>query len=172
MQNPTQSQVLKRDLQDAYLGGLMDTATGNLSLQNWIMRCGLFRIWNWEWRRCDRETGCLENSYGETRDVQKLKGQTGHTIYTRFQPQSTMRKQCSQSSGRSTDENMTTLWMIWTWVCLFGACFWIPLFAQQFILDKTMMRIHVASRIIFGTVWDSYSMKLVNRSVNKKKSLV
>ena len=38
----------------------------------------------------------------------------------------------------SADENMTTLWMIWTWRWLFGAYFWMPLFEQQFILDKTM----------------------------------
>ena len=67
---------------------------------------------------------------------------------------------------------MTTLWMIWTCIWPFGAYFWIPLFEQQFIMHKTTRRIYDAWRIIFGTVWDRYSMKLENWSVNKKKSLV
>ena len=45
-------------LQDAYFGGLMDTATVKL-----IAAKEDFRIWNWEWRRCHKETGCLQNSY-------------------------------------------------------------------------------------------------------------
>ena len=64
------------------------------------------------------------------------------------------------------------LWMIWTWIWLFWAHFWIPLFKQQFILDKTMRRIDDTWTITFGLVWDSSSMKLENWSVNKKKSLV
>ena len=44
------------------------------------------------------------------REVQKLKRQNGHTTYTCLQPQF-KRKQSSRSSGGSTDENMTTLWM-------------------------------------------------------------
>ena len=50
----------------------------------------------------------------KAREVQKLRGQKGHTIYTCLQPQFITRKQYSRSSGKSTDENMTTLWMIWT----------------------------------------------------------
>ena len=65
-----------------------------------------------------------------------------------------------------------TLWMIWTWILLFGAYFWMPLFKQQFILDKTMRRIYDTWRIIFGTVWNGYSMKLENWSVIKMKSQV
>ena len=43
----------------------------------------------------------------------------------------------------STDEDMTTLWMIWTCIFLFGACFEKPLIEQQFILDKTTKRIYI-----------------------------
>ena len=68
---------------------------------------------------------------------------------------------------RSTDENTMTLWMIWMWIWLFGAYFWMPLFEQQFILDKIMRWIYDAWRIIFGTVQDSYSAKLENWSVIK-----
>ena len=46
------------------------------------------------------------------REVQKLKRYNGHTICTCLQPQFTIRKQSARSSGRSTDENTTTLWMI------------------------------------------------------------
>ena len=107
------------------------------------------------------------------REVHQLKRWNGHTLHTCLQPQCTIRKQSSPSSGRSTDENMTTLWMFfWTWMWLFGAYFWMPLFEQQFILNKTMRRIYDTWRIIFGKVWDSYSAKLENGSVDKKKSLV
>ena len=61
----------------------------------------------------------------------KLWGQTGHTMYTCLQPQFITWKQSSGSSGGSTDENMTTLWMIWTWTWLFGAYFWIRLFEHD-----------------------------------------
>ena len=87
--------------------------------------------------------------------VQNLKWENGHTIYTCIQPQITIRKRSSRSSGESTDENMTTLGMIRTWICLLGAYFWMPLFKQQFILNKTMRRIYDTWRIIIGTVRDS-----------------
>ena len=64
------------------------------------------------------------------------------------------------------------LWMTWTWTWLLEAYFWIPLFKQQFILDKTVSRIYDSWRNTFGTVWDRYSMKMENWSVNKMKSLV
>ena len=109
-------------LQDAYLGGLMDTATGKLVATEESGDVDLSESETWEsWRRCDSETRCLQNSYGETsmhpvnqttREVQKLKGQNGHTIYSCLQPQSTIREQYSRSSGGSTDENTTTSWMI------------------------------------------------------------
>ena len=47
------------------------------------------------------------------REFQKLKEKHDHTIFSCLQPQFTIRKQFSRSSGKSTDENMTTLWMIW-----------------------------------------------------------
>ena len=51
-----------------------------------------------------------------TTEVQKLKGQSGHTIDTCLQSQSTMRKQSSRSSGGSTDEKPQTTWRTWkTW---------------------------------------------------------
>ena len=39
--------------------------------------------------------------------------------------------------GREHDD----LWMIWMWKWLFGAYFWMPLFEQQFILDKTVRQL-------------------------------
>ena len=90
------------------------------------------------------------------------------TIYTWLQPQFIIRKQYCRWSGRSTDENAMTQWMIWTWTWFLGAYFWMPLFEQQFILDKTMRWVYNTWRIIFGTVWESYSAKLENWSVNKK----
>ena len=104
-------------LQDAYLGGLMGTATGSLSIQKrnqgtWIvpnLKLGVKKIW-------PTRISSHNSSYG------------------------------SSLLGRqvdSTDENMTTLWMIWTWRWLLGACFWMPLFEQQFILDKTMKRMKI-----------------------------
>ena len=74
-----------------------------------------------------------------TREVQKLKEMNGHTIYTYLQPQFTMRKQSSRSSGGSTDDNIKTLWMIWTWIWLFGKYFWMLLFDQQFILGVGLL---------------------------------
>ena len=43
-----------------------------------IRGCGSFRIWNWEWRRCNRETGFLWNRCGETLRTQStsLPGKT------------------------------------------------------------------------------------------------
>ena len=32
---------------------------GTCRYQRGIRRCGSFRIWNWEWRNCERETGCF-----------------------------------------------------------------------------------------------------------------
>ena len=102
--------------------------------------------------------------------VKHAKTDSNHAHQSRSDqyPQFTIRKLSSRSPGRSTDENMTILWMIWTWIWLFGAYFWMPLFERQFILDKTMRRIYDTWRIIFGTVWDSYSMKVENWSVNKR----
>ena len=37
-----------------------------------IRGSGPFRIWNWEWRRCNMETGCLWNSNGETQCTQSI----------------------------------------------------------------------------------------------------
>ena len=53
-------------------------------------------------------------------EVQQLKGQNGHTIYACHQPQCITWRQSSRSSGGSTDDNMTTLWVIWIWIWLFG----------------------------------------------------
>ena len=118
----------------------------------------------------NEETLCIQQSRppGKSKSCKK----NGHTIYTCLQPQFTIRKQSSRSSGRSADENMTTQWTIRTWMWLFGAYFRIPLFRQQFILDKTMGRIYDSWKIIFGIVWDSYSVKMKNWSVNQQRSLV
>ena len=82
-----------------------------------IRRCGPFRIWNWEWRRCDKENrlfikqprGHPMHPVNQTaREVQKLFSYNAHTIYTCLQSQFIIRKQYSRSSGRSTDENTMT----------------------------------------------------------------
>ena len=70
------------------------------------------------------------------REAQKLKGQNGHTMLKCLQPQFITKKKCSRSLRGCTDENMTNLWMIWTWIWLFRAYFWIPVFEQQFILGQ------------------------------------
>ena len=103
-------------LQDAYLGRLMDTATGKAVATK--RESGDVDL-------SESETGSEEFVTGKpiayktvavnpmhpvnqtTREVQKLKGQSGHSIYTCLQSQSTMRKQSSRSSRESTDENMT-----------------------------------------------------------------
>ena len=76
-----------------------------------IRGCGHFRIWDLEFSRrgSDGETHCLSKQRRRnpmhpvnqtTREVQKLKEKNGHTIYTWVQPQFTMRKQSSRSSGK------------------------------------------------------------------------
>ena len=77
------------------------------------------------------------------RKVQQLKRQNDHTICACFQPQLIIWNQYSRSPGGSTDENTMTLWMIWTVNMPVWAYFWILLFKQQFILDKTMRRISI-----------------------------
>ena len=151
-------------LKDAYFGWLIDKATVKTCRNKRGTReCGPFRIWSWEWRRCDMETVCFSiqlrgnpmHPVNQTaREVQKLKRQNGHTIYACHQPQFITWKPSSQSSGACTDENMKTLWMMWTWIWPFGAYFWILLFEQQFIFDS-----------VTSWYWKSWS-------VNKKKSLV
>ena len=57
-QNPTASSSHAR-LKDAYVGGLNGHShRETCHYEGWIRRCGPFRVWNWEWRRCDKETGC------------------------------------------------------------------------------------------------------------------
>ena len=58
-------------LQDAYLGWVDRQSHRETCRNKWgTRRCGPFWIWNWEWRKCDRETGCLKNSSGETQCIQ------------------------------------------------------------------------------------------------------
>ena len=144
--------------EDAHLGGLMDTATeklvatkeesGDVAFPNLKLgdRLLIEQLRGNPLQQVNQTTG----------EVQKLKGQHGHKIYTRLRPQFITRKQSSRSPGKSTDEKRTTLWMVWTWIWLCGAYVWIPLFEQQFILDKTMRRIYDSWKIIFleqcGTV--------------------
>ena len=150
IQNPTQRRVLKRD-------------------------CKMHTLAFW-WRQPRGKPVATKEESGDvtgTRVAFKKATEKRHTIYTCLQPQFTIRKQSSRSSGENLrTKNMTTLWTIWAWTWLFGAYFWMPLFEQQFILDKTVRRVYDTCWIIFGTVWDCHSMKLQNWSVNKKKSLV
>ena len=180
-QNPTQRRVLKRDCKMHTFSGWWTQPPRNLSLQKrnqekWTfpnLKLGVKKIWQGNRLLIKQLRGNPVHSANQTaREVQKLKGQNGHTINTCLQPQSTVRKQFSRSSGGSADENMTTLRTIWTWLWLHGATFGIPLFEQQFIMDKTTTKICDTWRIIFGEVGDCCSMKLENWSVNEKESLV
>ena len=56
--NPTQRRVLKRDWK-------IHSHRENLSQQKRNQECGSSRIWIWEWRRCDRETGCFKTAAGK-----------------------------------------------------------------------------------------------------------
>ena len=170
-------------LQDAYLAGWCAQQRWNLSQQKrsqgmWTfpnLKPGVFMMKKW---RSDRLLikqlwwNPMHPINQTTREVQKLKEWNGHATYTCLQPQFITWKQFSRCSGKSTNEDQMILWMTWTWTWICGACFWIPFFKQQFILDKTMRRIYDSWRITFGIVWDSYSMELENWSVNKQVSLV
>ena len=124
-------------LQDAQLGGLMDTATEKLvATKEESGDVDLFRIWNLEssWRGSDEETCCFQHSYGKPYVSSKSDCEGGpkaervewsHNLHV-SQPQSTIRKQYSRSSGGSTDENMTTLRMIWTCIWLFKGIYLNP----------------------------------------------
>ena len=87
-----------------------------------------------------------------SREVQKLRRQNGHTIYACLQQQFITWRHSSRSSGGSMDENMTTLWKIWTWIWLLGAFFWIVLFEQQFILGNTMTNVHYVKNHLWNSV--------------------
>ena len=113
----------------------------------------------------ESETGSEEDVTGE---VQKLNAQTGHTIYACLQPQFITRKQYSRSSGRihgrehedptnELDVNMAI-----------GAYFWMPLFDQLSSWTRPWREFTLREEN-FGTVWDCYSVKLENWSVNKKE---
>ena len=129
-------------LEDAYLGGLMDTAMEKLVATKdesgmWtfpILKPGDFKK-RQSWRdpmlvkrlgknpmypvnQTIREVEKLKGYNGTVNETprkdQKLERKNGHTTYTCLQPHFTIRKQSFRSSGESTDENMTTLSMIWT----------------------------------------------------------
>ena len=104
------------------------------------------------------------------KEVQKLKGQNGHPSNACLQPQFITRRHFSRSSGRSTEKNMTSLWMIWMWIWLFGAYFGTQLFEQQFILDKTTRWIYITWRTILGTVWENSSMK-TGKLISEQKEI-
>ena len=109
-------------LKDAYLGGLVDTATGKPAATK--EESGDVDL-------SESETGSEEDVTGKPVACKTAAGkpyapsksdcqggpqrQNGHTIYKCLQPQFIIRKQYSRSSGGSTDENTMTLW-IW----LFG----------------------------------------------------
>ena len=186
IQSPTQRRVLKRDCKMHTLAGWWTQPRRNLSLQKrnqgmWTfpnLEPGVFKK-RQSWGD-PLATGNPRDPVNQTaREDQKLKEKNGHTILKCLQPQVIIRKQYSRSSGRSTDENTMTLWMICTGTWLFwgislNATLRAALHLGQdyFILDKTMRWIYDTWRIIFGTVWDSYSAKLEDWSVIKKKSLV
>ena len=58
-ENPTQRRVLKRDCKMHTWRVNKHSHRETCRYKGGIRGCGPFRIWNWEWRRCDRETGVL-----------------------------------------------------------------------------------------------------------------
>ena len=159
-------------LQDAYFGRLLDTATvKRVATKEESGNVDFSEPSTGSEEDVTREAGCASCKNQPAREVQKLKTYKSHNLNV-SPAKFILRKQYSRSSGGSTDENMTTLGMFCTWIWLFLAYFWMPLFEQQFILDKTVRRIYDTWRIICGTVSDCYSMKLKNWSANNKKSLV
>ena len=137
------------------LGGLMDTATGKpVATKEESGNVNLSESETWSYHQEEAVLGgpiAHKKSYGETLCIQwiRLPGKSkswktewSHRSTRVSSHNSSIWKQSSRSSGESTDENMATLWMIWTWMWLFGAYFWMPPFEQQFMLDKTTRRIY------------------------------
>ena len=127
IRNPTQRRVLKCGCKMHTLAGWWTHQRGNLSQQKRSQG-----IWTWSQeeavteRPIANETATGKPCASSKPDCQggpKAVRKNGHTIFMCLQPQFTIRKQSSRSSGRSTDENMTTLWMMWTWIWLFGGIF-------------------------------------------------
>ena len=86
---------------------------GETCRYKWQIRCGPFRIWNWEGVKKMWQGDWLlakqlrRNTMHPANQTAKLKRQNGHIVYTCLQPQFIVWKQSSRSSGESTDENMT-----------------------------------------------------------------
>ena len=135
IQSPTQRRVLKCCCKMHTLAGWWKQPQGNLSLQKrnqgmWTfpsLKLGVIIKKRKSWgdpllikkataKRC-------ASSESDCRGSPKAERQNGHIVYTCLQPQFIIWKQSSRSSGQSTDENMTTLWMIWTWMWLFWGIF-------------------------------------------------
>ena len=72
---------------------------------------------------------------------------------------------------RLTIEDLRMKWRTSMWTRLFGEDSWTPLFKQQFILVRTVIRIYDLLRIISGVLW-SFSKKLKNWSRIRQKSMV
>ena len=70
-----------------------------------------------------------------------------------------------------TIEDIRMKWRTSMWTRPFGERLWIPLFKQQFILVRTVIRIYDLLRIISGVLW-SFSKKLKNWSRIRQKSMV
>ena len=97
-------------LKDAYLGGLMDTATGKpVATEEESGDVYLSESGTGSEEDVTGKPVAYKKSYGETplhpvnqtaREVQKPKGQNGHTIHKCLRPQFIIQKQYSRSSGR------------------------------------------------------------------------
>ena len=107
-------------LQDAYFGGLMDTATGKpvaTKEESGDVDLSESETWSLHLLLKQQLRGNPMHPVNETtREVQKLKESNGHTIYTCLQPQFITWKQSSRSSGKSTNEDQMILRMTWTWL--------------------------------------------------------
>ena len=112
-------------LEDAYLGGLMDTATEKpVATKEESGDVDLSESETWSFheeevteRRVAYETatGNLEYPANQkTWEIPKLKEKNGHTIYTFLQIPCLAWKQSSRSSDKSTNESPRTQWRTWT----------------------------------------------------------
>ena len=153
---------------DARPRGILSLQKRNLGTRVFSnLKLGVFMKKMWRWNRLlikQLRWNPMHPVNQTAREVQEQQRYDGHTIYTCLQPQFIIWKQFSRSSGISTDENRTTLWMIWTWIWLFGAYFSTPHLKQQFVLNKTMRRITIREESLLNSVGQLFNetIKLIS----------
>ena len=107
--------------------------------QRGIRGCGPFRIWNWEWRKCKPVAykTATEKPYASSESDCQGGPKAEKTEWSQKLHVSPATVHHMEAVFSIVRENMTTPWMIWTWIWLFGAYFWMLLFEQQFFWGKT-----------------------------------